>query len=148
MKPGDRLSRLTPVQRLALQRERQAATALADAVATLREAESTHAQLVQYRSGYTRPSQTSRIDTQRWQDYHEFLDKLDQAVSAQQAIIDDQRLRINAARSRWQSAHGRVSALGKLIEQLREEQQQAQARNTQRELDERAQHTLMRPFSR
>ncbi|MEL6215083.1 MAG: flagellar export protein FliJ [Pseudomonadota bacterium] len=148
MKPGDRLSRLTPVQRVAQQREQQAATALADSVATLREAELTHAQLVQYRSGYIRPGQASRIDTRRWQDYHEFLDKLDQAVSAQQAIIEDQQLRVNAARSRWQSAHGRVSALGKLIEQLREEQQQLQARSTQRELDERAQHMLTRPFSR
>lgn len=146
MKAQNRLKRLEPVIRVTKQREQEAAKTLAAQVSVLREAEATLAQLTQHRAGYVRVDVNGGFDARRWQDYHEFIDKLDQAIAAQQSVIDDQEQRVALARQTWSAAHSKVLAFSKLTRKLSESVETDAERIAQRELDEYAgQQTLRAP---
>ena len=135
------------MRRVAERKEQDAATALADTIRELREAEGTLAQLVQYRAGYVRDDQRTRVDALQWQDYSAFISKLDRAIGGQQAVIEDQRQRVAVARAAWQAAHARVAALAKLTQKLQAANRQVAERRAQRELDERShQRSAPTPF--
>ena len=77
------------------------------------------------------------ISSFQMQDFHCFLQKLDDAIFGQrQALIMTQQ-RLEAAQKAWQQAQQRVDALQKVTEQSASEEQRLARKQLQRKVEER-----------
>ena len=72
-------------------------------------------------------------------DYQIFIARLNEAVQAQQTVVDQLAAECQTEREVWAQAAARKSAVGKVIEQAHSDERKAEDRRQQRELDERAQ---------
>ncbi|MEL6868226.1 MAG: flagellar export protein FliJ [Pseudomonadota bacterium] len=145
----DRVKRLAPVQRFASTQADEAGAELASAERILSEHRQTLHELIQYRGGYaTTSAEPGRWQGQHWQDYNEFLTKLDAAIAAQQDVIEQQQLRCHALRSVWQQKRARAESLKQLRARLRSvAEQQALVREQKADDELAAQRHGRVPFA-
>jgi len=73
---------------------------------------------------------------------HAFLQRLRQAVAAQQTVVLDARTRYEAVRAQWLAKHLRGTALGKAVQRFQKEETQEVERREQRLQDETASRIL------
>lgn len=135
-----RSKRMQPVVEVTVQREREAAKRLGEAQQRVQAAEQRLDELTRYRQEYTQQfAAGDSLTAARLQDYRVFLDRLNQAVEQQHAVLGRARQDADAQRQRWLDLHTRVQALGKVVERYRDEERSHHERRLQKESD---QHTL------
>jgi flagellar FliJ protein len=137
-----RAKRLEPVDALVSEAERDCARQLAALQARLLEAEQRCQELRGYLAEYQKAfSQRARagMNVPGMRDYQVFMAKLGEAVRQQDGLVEQLRGDCERARTSWREAAVRKQAVGKVIARARSEELQREARNVQRELDERAQ---------
>ncbi len=117
---------------LAGQMERQA-EAVRAAEARLRE-------LTDYLNGYVteraEKSQSGGVSAMQLTESHLFLERLKEAVSLQERVVEQARSALEAARARWIAQHVRTSALGSAVHRFQEEESKEAAQREQRLQDE------------
>lgn len=135
-----RSKRMQPVVEVTVQREREAAKRLGEAQQRVQAAEQRLDELTRYRQEYTQQfAAGDSLTAARLQDYRVFLDRLNQAVEQQHAVLGRARQEADTQRQRWLDLHTRVQALGKVVERYRDEERSHHERRLQKESD---QHTL------
>lgn len=134
--------RLEPVDALMNEAERACALRMATLQTRLQEAERRCQELRRYLGEYQQAFQQrakAGIAVSGMRDYQAFIARLGEAVQQQDGVLAQLRGDCEHARTLWQQAAMRRSAVGKVIAKARSEDRQLEARRLQTELDERAQ---------
>lgn len=135
-----RSKRMQPVVEVTQQREREAAKRLGEAQQRVQAAEQRLDELVRYRDEYAEQfASGGSLTAARLRDYRIFLDRLNQAVDQQRALVARAQQEAEAQRQRWLDIRTRVQALDKVVERYRGEERSQHERRLQKESD---QHTL------
>lgn len=135
-----RSKRMQPVVEVTVQREREAAKRLGEAQQRVQAAEQRLEELARYRDEYTEQfANGGSLTAARLRDYRIFLDRLNQAVEQQRALVARAQQEAESYRQRWLDIRTRVQALGKVVERYRDEERSQHERRLQKESD---QHTL------
>ena len=72
----------------------------------------------------------------QWQDYQNFLQRLDGAVSAQQQIVSDCEQNLETHRQRWLAKRRRLESLERVLEKYHEQDRAYEDRLEQKTLDD------------
>lgn len=122
---------------LAVADEERAAAQLGQLRSELELAQEKFDELKTYRSEYEgRHGAGTAVSAVRWQDYHAFLSRLDQALIAQQQLAVEAANRVDAERRRWMSKRQRRESLQRVFERYQKDASQAQDRQQQQRLDD------------
>lgn len=93
-------------------------------------------ELMRYRREYRAGSiGQSGVRAVHWEERHNFLTRLDQAVAAQQAVVKESSARREAFRKRWLVRRQRVESLARVLERHVAEELQHAERREQRQQD-------------
>ena len=122
---------------------RKQADAAAAALADLRARERTAAQTLQmletcrqdYQSRFERTSLTG-LGHEQWRNYHEFLGKLDQAITQQKEVLAKCNIQCQAGLHDWQTARIKLKSFDVLYERHQRGEAQRESRMEQRDQDE------------
>ena len=137
-----RSKRLEPVAEMAVEEERECAGRVATIQQRLDEANKRSAELkryvVEYQSMFQQRA-AAGIDMAGLRDYQTFLARLNEAVGQQDAVVGQIESDCARARVQWLEAAARKSAVNKVIENARLEDQKMEDRLLQKDTDERAQ---------
>ena len=140
-----RSKRMQPVVDVATRREREAAARLGEWQRRLEFTEQRLQELQQYRDDYTAQfAGGGSLSAARLQDYRVFLDRLNQAIEQQRALIERTRQDCEAQRRRWIDVHGRVQALAKVVSRYRGEERASADKHEQKEMDQHALNSHLR----
>lgn len=89
-----------------------------------------------YRRGYQGKSPgTSGMNAIHWQDYHNFLRRLDSAVQSQQQVVRECEQNAEAHRQRWMVKRQKLESLQRVLDKGRAEDAAYAARLEQKQLD-------------
>lgn len=136
-----RSKRMQPVQRLAQNREQQAVRRLGESQQRLQLQQSKLEELRAYRDQYARDFENSGgagLGAARVQDYRVFLNRLNEAIRQQEAVIAESRVRHEQSRQRWVESRSENQAIDKLVDRYRLEESKQRERREQKEQDDRA----------
>ena len=90
-----------------------------------------------YRQSYAAKSpRTSGVTAVHWQDYQNFLGRLDTAVSSQQQIIRDCEQSLEVHRNRWLQKRQKLESLERVLEKSRQQDAVYESRLEQKTLDD------------
>jgi flagellar FliJ protein len=90
-----------------------------------------------FRHNYAKKSSsTSTVNSTHWQDYQDFLCRLDTAIKAQQQIVRDCEQRLETHRRLWIAKRQRLESLERVLERYRAEDSVHDARMEQKRLDD------------
>ena len=77
-------------------------------------------ELKTYRQSYdVKRNLDDGLPASRWQDYHRFLGRLEQAVATQENVVRDGKSRREAHRQRWMVKQQRLESLSRIIKRYR-----------------------------
>ena len=133
---------LRTAQRVADERERQRAEALATRERRVRECEAKLQELENYEASYAREFTrrvTDGMGGAGLREFQAFLARLAEAVQQQREIVQRVRAERDSDRTVWQHAAQRAEMVDRVVKRREREEVQAQDRKEQRESDERAQ---------
>jgi flagellar FliJ protein len=136
-----RAKRLDTILRLAADRERDAAGALARSRGQVAAEEQRLDMLLGYRAEYEERFQVSGaggMDIRRLQEYRAFLDRIGRAIEHQRQVLATAQQHMDLERQRWLDETRRAQSLGRVQERLRDTEQRSADAREQRETDERA----------
>ena len=117
-----RSKRLEPIKKLAHNREQQSAKDLGSAIASQKAEEQKLNQLIQYHREYLSGMEAKvklGISGATLQSYHQFLSKIELAISQQKEVLNQCEARIAANQNQWQSDHGRHKAIGQVMQKMK-----------------------------
>lgn len=90
-----------------------------------------------FRHNYAKNNSTSTsMSSAHLKDYHDFLQRLDTAVKAQQQIVRECEQNLEAHRKRWIAKRQRLESLRRVLDRYREEDDLHDARMEQKRLDD------------
>ncbi len=90
-----------------------------------------------YRHTYAGKSPSgSGVSAAQWQDYQNFLSRLDGAVRAQQQIVSDCEQNLEAHRQRWLAKRRRLDSLERVLEKYEQQDRALEERREQKALDD------------
>jgi flagellar FliJ protein len=136
-----RSKRLDSVLRMAEDRERDAAGALAQGRNRLAAQEQRLEMLLGYRAEYEERLKVrgaGGMGIGQLQEYRAFLDHLTRAIEHQRKTLAEAQQQRDVDRQHWLDETRRAQSLGKVQERLRDDEQRSAAAQEQRETDERA----------
>lgn len=108
----------------------RAQRSLDEEIERLRELES-------YRSSYTAQFNTQRLtNSARWQDYQNFLERIEKAVATQKAQILIGEESRDAHRRRWMLERRKVESLERVVSRYRKAEENDRNRQSQKRLDD------------
>ena len=94
-------------------------------------------ELESYRRNYAGQfSGNQSVSPARWQDYQNFLQRIDQAVEAQKEQVMVGKETRNAQRRRWLVKKQKLDSLERVVARIRKGEDQEDERRTQKTLDE------------
>jgi flagellar FliJ protein len=131
--------RLGIVEKLAKQREDQAAQALAQVRAQLEIEDNRLLELGQYREeylGYLDQQGALGISMQQWRRTQGFVDQLEDLAQRQQVAIDGWRAREQQVLDKWRQLYQRRKNIGQYIGKLSVEEMLAEDKQEQKAIDE------------
>ena len=134
--------RIQPVVDLAKHDERDAAKVLGGALAALNAAIEQLEQLKRYQSEYAERfngAGQAGISSTRINDFRAFLAKVNDAVTAQQGVVERCRNELMQKKKFWFAKRGRSRALDTVLEKYEKDELYQLSRREQREQDEHAQ---------
>ncbi|BBG58446.1 Flagellar fliJ protein [Providencia rustigianii] len=125
-----------------------------EAAKVLAQVRQTHTQMSEqlnmlenYQSEYRQKlNQTlhSGMDSDKWQNYQQFLVTLELTIEQQQQQLSMWKQRVDDANRHWQEKQQRVNAFDTLIQRAEHTQNQRQNRLEQKQMDEFAQRATLR----
>lgn len=137
MMPSERFK---PVQRIADNRERKAATALGDQLKCRQQAEQQLANLRAYHAEYLAQYQQANqqgMSVSRIREFQIFMDKLEQAIAEQEKVLDKALADCASAQSVWRDKYTRTQVMTKVVSRLKEDEQREADRREQAQIDDR-----------
>lgn len=133
-----RSGKFEKIVKLAASEERRYAEATGAAQRRLNEQIDRLGELSAYRHNYSRDASSSRVTSAaQLKDFQSFLDRLDQAVAAQQQVIRDCEQSLERHRRHWMSKKRRLDSLERVRDRYQHEERQAAERHAQRVADDR-----------
>ena len=137
-----RSKRLQLIRSVAAHEELQERKLMASQQASLSASVQRLEELRSYRAHYASEEQPlTGAGPQRWQDYHKFMRRLDQAVSEQEQIVRAGRLQREAHEKRWMGKRRQLESLSRAIDRYRAQEDLSEARREQRQQDAIAQQS-------
>lgn len=136
---------LAPLQELSNLRLEEATRQLGQLIAGERQASQRLELLVQYRSEYQAQfleAAGKGLDPQRWHNYRQFLDKIDEAIEQARTMAATARQRTATGQKNWHDKRGKVKAFDTLAQRFRARIAYEEARNQQKLMDEHAARIL------
>jgi len=102
-------------------------------------------ELNNYRQSHAaKPLPAGAVSAQHWQDYHQFLQKLDLAIEAQRQIVCDGERNLQLHRERWLQKRRKKKSLQHMQDKATERQRIIGERIEQKQLDEISQSSFAR----
>ncbi len=90
-----------------------------------------------YRHNYAKKSPAGpSVSAAQWQDYQNFLQRLDGAVRAQQEIVNDCEQNLEAHRQRWLAKRRRLESLERVLDRYQEQDRVYEDKLEQKALDD------------
>ncbi len=112
-----RSKRMEIVQSVAEHEERQDCRAMGESQRKLEDELGRLEGLKAYRQMYTTKGKLKQgLCALQWQDYHKFLNRVDQAVAAQEQVVRDGESRRDAHKKRWMIKRQRLESLSRVVE--------------------------------
>lgn len=134
----NRSGKFEKIVKLAASEERRYAEATGASQRRLNEQADRLGELSAYRHNYSRDVSNSRVTSAaQLKDYQSFLDRLDQAVSAQQQIIQECEQNLERHRRHWMSKKHRLESLERVRARYQKEEKLVADRQAQRVADDR-----------
>jgi flagellar FliJ protein len=124
---------------LATEEVEKAAVFLGHTIRAGAEAEQKLALLLQYREDYMGRFQENRktgFSAMDYQNFHNFIDKLDEAISGQQKMVQAAQERIDTAKVAWQACERKRASYETLQKRAEIKEMKKAGRREQREADE------------
>ena len=124
---------------LAAEEVEKAAVVLGHTIRAGAEAEQKLALLLQYREDYMGRFQENRkagLSAMDYQNFHNFIDKLDEAISGQQKVVQTAQERIDAAKVVWQECEKKRASFETLQKRADVKEMKRVSKREQKEMDE------------
>jgi flagellar FliJ protein len=118
-----------------------AARRLGEAIRNSEDSERRLAMLQQYRDEYVARLQAGMaagLTVSGYRNFQLFLDKLEQAISGQQQIVQDAKRRIGEERGAWQHSERKRNSFGTLASRAQRKEQETELKRDQKSTDEYA----------
>jgi flagellar FliJ protein len=134
--------RFEPIQRIAKDRERKAASVLGEALKVRQAAEQRLAELRSYHAEYLerfRSATAAGSSAAQIRGYQRFLDQLEGAIREQERIAGQARQKCERSKEQWRDRYSRSKAMDGVVERLRDGERKEADKKEQSELDERNQ---------
>ncbi len=132
-------STMTTLIDLATDEVEKAAVVLGHTIRAGAQAEQKLTLLLQYREDYVVRFQENRksgLSAMDYQNYHNFIDKLDEAISGQQQVVKEAQGRIDAAKAAWQECEKKRASYETLQKRAVLKEMKAASKREQKEVDE------------
>ena len=136
-----RSKRMTPVARVADNKERHAAKEFGKSKQVLKDHEARLEERVQYRDEYNQRFQESGsngLEAQKVHEYRIFLNRLNDAVNRQREIVRRATEESIEYKESWMHTRSHAKALEKVVERYQSQEEQELERKEQKESDERS----------
>jgi flagellar FliJ protein len=138
---------LQPLLDLMRDRTDEASRQLGQLIAAEQNAKGRLQLLSQYREEYAqrfREAQVEGLTLQRWQNYEDFLSKIDEAITQQGNIVAASEQNTAAGQQHWQEQHTRMKAIDTLSVRHWKAQDKKANKLEQKQLDEFASRSFQR----
>ncbi|MNS53797.1 Flagellar FliJ protein [compost metagenome] len=139
-------SALDTLIELATKETDEAAKRLGKCMKTAEESEQKLALLGQYRDDYAARFQqnlSTGLSALGYQNYQQFLGKLEQAISSQQLVVRDAHARVERERAAWQASERKRMSYGTLANRALKAKQLQENKRDQKQTDEHAARALL-----
>lgn len=139
-----RSKRMTPVAKIADNKERLAAKQFGKSQQVLKDHEARLEELIRYRDEYNQRFQelgSNGLEAQKVHEYRIFLNRLNDAVNHQRENVRQATEASIEYKESWMQTRSRAKALEKVVERYQSQEEQEQERQEQKESDERASRT-------
>lgn len=123
-----RSQRLNPIKKIARKNEKSAAKALGKSLENQRNENEKLAQLKIYRQEYLVEMESKvkqGITGARLQQYHQFLSKIDFAITQQNEVITSCNEQLSMSQGHWQEKRGRTKAITQVMDTMKTKENQA-----------------------
>lgn len=78
-------------------------------------------ELKAYRQSYASKGNLKKgLSAMQWQDYHKFVNRLDQAVAAQEQVVRDGKSRREMHQKRWMVKRQRLESLSRVVDKYKD----------------------------
>jgi len=141
-----RSKRMTPVARIADNKERDAAKEFGKSQQVLKDHETRLEELIKYRDEYNQRFQESGsngLEAQKVHEYRIFLNRLNDAINHQREIVRQATEASIEYKESWMHNRSGAKALEKVVERYQLQEEQELERQEQKESDERASRTTV-----
>lgn len=139
--------RLKPIKKLADNKEKVSAQALGHSVNHKHNQDEKLQQLTQYRAEYV-ASMTLKtqqgMSGDQLQQYHAFLNKLDDAISQQRTAVVTSEQSLHLSKEEWRTNNSRASAITRVIGNLENKEQLQKNKKEAVQLDEQSTQAFLR----
>jgi len=133
----NRADRMQKICKLAKAEERRVAEEMGKVQRSLNAEISRLQELESYRQNYTEQFKSRGIiSAARWQDYQNFLERIDRAVDGQKEQIMMGRETRDVHRRRWLVEKQKLDSLERVVDRFRKAENQASERRSQKALDD------------
>lgn len=133
--------RFKTVSKVAEERERKAVSDMGVAQHVLAQRQQRLKELQAYRDEYNRrfsDGEHASRPVVLINDFRLFMHRLDQAVNAQQKMVDAALAEYQAKHAVWMTLHSKAKAIGKVVDKLKVEERRSADRKEQKANDEHA----------
>lgn len=130
---------LKMLSEIAVKEVELATEALARAMKAADEAQSKHDMLIDYRKGYLdnmNKSLSVGMGAEAYQNFQNFLKKLDQAISGQQEVVELTKQQVKVHRELWQESQKKKLSYDVLIDRSDKRAHQVEQKKDQKMMDE------------
>ena len=133
----NRSDRMEKIFKLAKAEERRVAEEMGRVQRSLNAEISRLQELESYRQNYTDQFKSDgKLSAARWQDYQNFLERIDRAVDSQKQQIMTGRESRDVHRRRWMLEKQKLDSLERVVERFRKAEGLETDRRTQKDMDE------------
>lgn len=130
---------LKMLNEIAVKEVELATEALARAMKAADEAQNKHDMLIDYRKGYLENMNKSLsvgMGAEAYQNFQNFLKKLDQAISGQQEVVEFAKQQVKVHRELWQESQKKKLSYDVLIDRSDKRAQKVEQKKDQKMMDE------------
>ncbi len=116
-----RSERMKVVQSIAAHEEQQECRVMGESQKKLEDELGRLEELNAYRQVYAAKGKLKKgLRALQWQDYHKFLNRLDQAVAAQEQAVRDGKSQREAHQKRWMAKRQRLESLSRIVDRYKD----------------------------
>lgn len=136
-----RSKRMTPVAKIADNKERNAAKVFGKSQQDLKDHEDRLQELIKYRDEYNAKfieTGSNGLEAQKVHAYRIFLNRLNDAIDHQRNIVQQATGELLKEKENWMHTRSRAKALEKVVERYQDQEEKELQRQEQKESDERA----------